>query len=200
MCIFMSYQRLAKKQKILSAEPSQLEAPQVTTHVQAKKAMLCHSIISYFHADSKLQVGQGGGKQNPIYLFYEQVDVNQDREVGEEGDKHYKCYHGSRKTLTITKNMKFSLNGMFKFVIYISVDHLTRCQGLIGHLKTLFPHMYQLYLVLKGHNMPPTPDEILYASGKKQYDSSTHANYIKRLDSQVAGIKEAFANNKPSLL
>ena len=30
-----------------------------------------------FYADIKLQAGQGGGKRNPIYLFYEQVDVNQ---------------------------------------------------------------------------------------------------------------------------
>lgn len=39
----------------------------------------------------------GGGKQNPIYLFYEQVDVNKDGNTGEPGDKHYKCYHGNRK-------------------------------------------------------------------------------------------------------
>ena len=32
--------------------------------------------------------------------------------------------------------------------------------------------------------------------GKKQYDLSTHADYIKRLDSQVAGIKEAFAKQQ----
>ena len=51
--------------------------------------------------------------------------------------------------------------------------------------------MYQLYLFLKGHNTPPTPDEL-----GKQYDSSTHADYIKRLDSQVAGIKEAFAKQQ----
>jgi hypothetical protein len=56
--------------------------------------------------------------------------------------------------------------------------------------------MYQLYLVLKGHNIPPTRDEVLYASGKKQFDSSIHTDYIKRLDSQVAGIKEAFAKQQ----
>ena len=56
--------------------------------------------------------------------------------------------------------------------------------------------MYQLYIVLKGHDMPPTPDKILYASGKKPFDLSIHANYIKRLDSQVAGIKEAFTKQQ----
>ena len=39
--------------------------------------------------------------------------------------------------------------------------------------------------------MPLTPDEIMYALGKKPFDSSIHVNYIQRLDTQVAGIKEA---------
>lgn len=63
---------------------------------------------------SDRQTGQGGGKRNPIYLFYEQVNINQNGEHGEEGDKHYKCYHGSRKTFTITKKMNSSLNGEFQ--------------------------------------------------------------------------------------
>jgi hypothetical protein len=56
---------------------------------------------------------KASGKRNPIYLFYEQVMVNEKGEVGEEGDKHYKCYHGRRKTFTISKVMNYSLNGMF---------------------------------------------------------------------------------------
>ena len=56
--------------------------------------------------------------------------------------------------------------------------------------------MYQLYLVLKSHNMPLTPNEILYALGKKQFDLSIHADYIKRIDSHVAGIKEAFTKQQ----
>ena len=55
---------------------------------------------------------QGGGKQNPIYLFYEQVNVNKDGKAGEPGDKHYRCYHGNHKVLTISKAMNCSLNGM----------------------------------------------------------------------------------------
>jgi hypothetical protein len=56
--------------------------------------------------------------------------------------------------------------------------------------------MYQLYLVMKSHGTPPTADEILYASGKKLFDSSIHANYIERLDAHVTGIKEAFAKQQ----
>jgi hypothetical protein len=61
----------------------------------------------------KLIITKTSGKRNPIYLFYEPVAVNEKGEVGEEGDKHYKCYHGNRKTFTISKAMNYSLNGMF---------------------------------------------------------------------------------------
>ena len=129
-------------------------------------------------------------------MFYGQVDVNQDGKVSEEGDKHYKCYHGGRKTLMIMKQMKTSLNGMFDIYSSYIQDCLTSVSRIDWNLKTLFPHMYQLYLVMKGHNMPPTPDEIIYASGKKPFNSSIHVNYIQRLDTQVAGIKEAFTRQQ----
>jgi hypothetical protein len=51
------------------------------------------------------------GVKNPIYHFYEVVQHNSNGEVGNPGDKHYKCLHGSGKILTITKKMKYSLNG-----------------------------------------------------------------------------------------
>ncbi|THU95749.1 hypothetical protein K435DRAFT_859260 [Dendrothele bispora CBS 962.96] len=43
---------------------------------------------------------------NPIYLFYEQVPLNADGQSGAPGDKHYKCYHGKRKIITVKKTMK----------------------------------------------------------------------------------------------
>ena len=49
--------------------------------------------------------------RNPIYLFYENVEWNSNGEVGNPGDKHYKCLHGNMKILTVTKKMKYSLNG-----------------------------------------------------------------------------------------
>ncbi|KAJ7707862.1 hypothetical protein B0H14DRAFT_2646806 [Mycena olivaceomarginata] len=51
-----------------------------------------------------------GGTTNPVYLFYERVELNADGNPGGEGDKHYKCYHGDCNTLMITKAMKSSLN------------------------------------------------------------------------------------------
>ncbi len=52
-------------------------------------------------------------KRNPVYLFYEVVSQNTSNMVGDPGDKYYKCYHGNRKVLTITRAMKSSLNGMY---------------------------------------------------------------------------------------
>ncbi|KAG1790314.1 uncharacterized protein HD556DRAFT_1219780, partial [Suillus plorans] len=49
-------------------------------------------------------------KRNPIYYFYELVEMNSDGQAGDVGDKHYKCYLGNRKVLTITRAMKSSLN------------------------------------------------------------------------------------------
>jgi hypothetical protein len=52
-------------------------------------------------------------KKNPIYHFYEEVQHNHQGKVGNPGDKHYRCWHGNRKVLTITRAMRGSLNGQF---------------------------------------------------------------------------------------
>jgi hypothetical protein len=54
---------------------------------------------------------QPAGKRNPIYHFYESVSMNSHREVGSPGDSHYKCHHGTRKVITVTRAMKYSVNG-----------------------------------------------------------------------------------------
>ncbi|KAG2052458.1 hypothetical protein BDR06DRAFT_838528, partial [Suillus hirtellus] len=74
---------------------------------------------------------------------------NSNGQVGNVGDKHYKCYLGNCKILTIMCVMKSSLN------------------GLISHLKTHFPPMYQLYLLLKSCGTPPTDDELKIVWGEK---------------------------------
>ncbi|KAG2028952.1 hypothetical protein BDR03DRAFT_1019113 [Suillus americanus] len=104
------------------------------------------------------------GPTNPIYLFYEEVLKNAQCVEGTKGDKHYKCYHGQRKILTITKAMRSSLN------------------GLIGHIKTHFPVMYRLYLYLKDRAEPPTEDEVAMASGKKILDPTQAAEYLLQLE------------------
>ncbi|KAG1749184.1 hypothetical protein EDD22DRAFT_785464, partial [Suillus occidentalis] len=79
--------------------------------------------------------------------------------AGDTGDKHYKCYLGNWKVLTITRVIKSSLN------------------GLIGHLKMHFLPMYQLYLVMKSHGTPPTEDKLKLACAS--------ANLVDAFNKQV---------------
>ncbi|KAG2129515.1 hypothetical protein BD769DRAFT_1301182, partial [Suillus cothurnatus] len=99
---------------------------------------------------------------------------NSDGQAGDIGDKHYKCYSGNCKILTITRVMKSSLN------------------GLIGHLKTHFPLMYRLYLLLKSHKTPPTADELRIAQGEKVLDATTAVQYLVQLEQASVSIVDAF--------
>ncbi|KAJ7239078.1 hypothetical protein C8J57DRAFT_1478487 [Mycena rebaudengoi] len=49
--------------------------------------------------------------KNPIYLFYEAVNKNAMGTTGKPGDKHYKCRHGNRKIVTVTKAMRYNVSG-----------------------------------------------------------------------------------------
>lgn len=55
---------------------------------------------------------QAGGKRNPIYYFYEEITHGADGTRGSDGSKHYKCFHGNKRVLTITRAMRSSLNGV----------------------------------------------------------------------------------------
>jgi hypothetical protein len=45
---------------------------------------------------------------------------------------------------------------------------------------------------MKDRAVDPTPDEILYAQGKKPFDPLVQAEYLKILDLKDSEIKEAF--------
>ena len=62
---------------------------------------------------------------------------------------------------------------------------------MIAHICTKFKAMHNLYLVMKGRNTP-TADEILMASGKKTFNNLLQAKYLKIIEEQALGIKEAF--------
>ena len=53
---------------------------------------------------------QADVKHNPIYYIYEDWGVNNEGNVGNPGDKHYRCCHGKRKIFTISKAMNYSLH------------------------------------------------------------------------------------------
>ena len=59
--------------------------------------------------------------------------------------------------------------------------------------------MHQLYLVLYSrscNSIQPSPEEVLYASGKMPFDPLIHAEYVEKLDAPAASIKEAFARQQ----
>ncbi|KAG2139130.1 uncharacterized protein EDB93DRAFT_1071536, partial [Suillus bovinus] len=99
---------------------------------------------------------------------------NSNGQAGDVGNKHYKCYLGNCKVLTIMRAMKSSLN------------------GLIGHLKTHFPPMYRLYLLLKSHGTPPTNDELRIAWGEKVLNPAAAAQYLVQLEQASVNIFDAF--------
>ncbi|KAK0229620.1 hypothetical protein EDD85DRAFT_733696, partial [Armillaria nabsnona] len=104
---------------------------------------------------------------------------NSDGKPRNHGDKHFKCYHGNQKVLTITLTMKGSLN------------------GLIGHLKTCSAPMYCMFLALRAH-LDSTPkavileDEISIANGSKNFDPQVAEVYLKQMESESENIIRAF--------
>ncbi|KAJ6529071.1 hypothetical protein DFH09DRAFT_931714, partial [Mycena vulgaris] len=48
--------------------------------------------------------------KNPIYLFYEVVPKNAVGYAGSPGDKHYKCFHGRREIITISRAARSNLS------------------------------------------------------------------------------------------
>ncbi|KAJ7491621.1 hypothetical protein B0H11DRAFT_2399054 [Mycena galericulata] len=112
--------------------------------------------------------------KNLIYLFYEAVDKGADGTSGSPGDKHFKCYHGNRKVLTITRAMKSSLN------------------GLQTHLRTKFPIMNRLYDAISHRQTPPTQEEIDLARGATVMDAAAAAKYLGKVKAVTANIVKLF--------
>jgi hypothetical protein len=69
------------------------------------------------------------------------------------------------------------------------------CVAMIAHIRSNFKPMHDLFLVMKSRETP-TADEILMASGKKRFDDSIQAEYLKIIAAQASGIKEAFAKQQ----
>ncbi|CAA7268096.1 unnamed protein product [Cyclocybe aegerita] len=114
-----------------------------------------------------------GKTSNPIYLFYKKVTTDADGTTG-DGTKYFKCYHGTRKTVKITKGMKGSLN------------------NLVGHLQRSFPAHHRLYEVLAKRGSPLTKEEIEIASGKKRMDDALVKKYLNELETISKNICEMF--------
>jgi hypothetical protein len=136
-----------------------------------------------------------GKKKNPIYLFYEVVANGPDGTPGDDGDTHYRCLHGAHKTCTIKKSMRSNLSGAFSFRCLLDHSHKI-LSVLLNNLRVHVHSMYQFYCVLKDSVEPPTPYEIDIASGKRQLDAKTEAEYLKKLQSSSEDIKKAFRDQE----
>jgi hypothetical protein len=129
--------------------------------------------------------------RNPIYLFYENVNRNSNGEVGNPGDKHYKCLHRNMKILTVTKKMKHSLNG--KLTITCVSLRSPLFVGLISNLRSVSAPMYCLYLTMK--ECPPnqiSAEAVAIASGKKVLDPGAMSEFLHKLESANTTIQSVF--------
>ncbi|KAF8518343.1 hypothetical protein JB92DRAFT_2828788 [Gautieria morchelliformis] len=125
----------------------------------------------------KNQAPVTGSVRPPIYHFYESVGKNSDGAPGQMGDKHYRCYHGQRKILTVTKKMKGSQN------------------GLVTYLRTHFPEMHRLYETIKSRpEQRPTSKELQIAANTVPINSKTVQGYLRTLESKRGPLSAAFSH------
>ncbi|KAJ6631120.1 hypothetical protein B0H10DRAFT_1938664 [Mycena sp. CBHHK59/15] len=131
-------------------------------------------------------------RRNPVYLFHKQVNLNSAGEPGKNGDKHYQCLHGNHKVITVTKAMKYSVN------------------GLVGYLKSHAELMHHLYQILyaqsqenekeTGRSNQPTEKEIKITSGNCVFDDVAEQSYMAKLRKGLPStIGEAFEQQKVKL-
>lgn len=81
---------------------------------------------------------------------------------------------------------------MVRVLLFVIHHGLTAFLVLVNYLRVHVKPMYQLYCILKDRDVPPTPDEIAIASGKKRLDGKTEAEYFKKLERASENIKKAF--------
>ena len=89
--------------------------------------------------------------------------------------------------------MKYSLNGEQSHLTFIHINSHRSDLGLISHLKTHFPAMHRLYLILKDWTDPPTDEELAIASGWKVLDPEAANMYLGRVEKALANLLSMFA-------
>ncbi|KAJ6603821.1 hypothetical protein B0H10DRAFT_2314925 [Mycena sp. CBHHK59/15] len=86
------------------------------------------------------------------------------------GDKHYRCFHGNREIITISKASNSNV------------------MKLIRHLKNHFPVMHRLYCALHARGRPPTEDEIKFAQGAAPIDGAAAKEYLGKVETATSSI------------
>ncbi|THH21580.1 hypothetical protein EUX98_g8361 [Antrodiella citrinella] len=118
-------------------------------------------------ASANLEAGESTKshtRRPAIYYFYEEVLNDALGRPGNAGDNHYRCYHGDKRIITVTKAMKRSQTSEISLQLAASFS-------LINNLKKVSPEMHKLWQLLKNRitqkSLPPTADELLVAAGRK---------------------------------
>ena len=89
--------------------------------------------------------------------------------------------------------MKYSLNGKQLLLLFTDIVSHKPIVGLVGHLKTQFPAMYRLYIILKDRTDPPTNDELAIASAEKVLDAGSANAYLGQVGVASANLLSMFA-------
>jgi hypothetical protein len=131
---------------------------------------------------------QGGSKEkSAIYYFFEQVDQDEHGNK-EDGTKYFKCWLGNRKTVKMTKKMKYSTNSEFHLPSNQSCFHTSLAMK--SHLEKNFPAHWSLYKALDKRDGPATKAEVEYAQGKRALDATAAKKYMDELDKIQGNIRE----------
>jgi hypothetical protein len=81
--------------------------------------------------------------------------------------------------------MKYSLNSKQLLLLFTNIISHKSIAGLVGHIKTHFPAMYRLYIILKDQTELLTDDELAIALAEKVLDvEAASANLLSMFAKQ----------------
>ncbi|KAJ3508846.1 hypothetical protein NMY22_g16486 [Coprinellus aureogranulatus] len=159
------------KRKLAEIFDAPASRPQEPRPLQASTST---ASVSSQPADTSATDGSGTGRRrSPIFLFFEEVETDSSGQKT-EGTRYYKCYHGQRRTLSITKKMKSNTKHM------------------VEHLRTSFKTMHQLFVDLQDRKAPPTAAEVALASATEDRDDPAVIEVLRRLKNRDQTINAAF--------
>ncbi|KAJ3533021.1 hypothetical protein NMY22_g7505 [Coprinellus aureogranulatus] len=157
------------KRKLAEIFDTPAPRPQETRPLQPST-----SAPSVLSQPASTSTSDGLGKhRSPIYLFFEEVATDSSGNKT-EGTRYYKCYHGQRRTLAITKKMKSNTKHM------------------VEHLRTSFKTMHQLFVDLQDRKAPATAAEVALASATEDRDDPAVIEVLRRLKNRDQTINAAF--------
>lgn len=111
-------------------------------------------------------------------------------------DKHYRCYHGTHRIVTIKHSSRGNLTS--KYLFYSPTATLpdeVYMIALINHMKT-FPYHYKLYELLRNRDTPPTSEEIQFANASKPFNGEVAKDFLNTLEKTQRALDSFCQNGK----